>query len=161
MAGHGPVQPAPSEQAVRKGASRPPSHSSCTHVTRQREGAIEGGSGQQECRCDWMVSRRRTKGGSATRRQIRAFQGEHFKYSVECITPSAHSHSRITNWNHFNSSCVGLDPIGMTSSSNGWGAKLGPYKETQPEGKQEDFRNKSLLHRCVYWKLPCYVCLQT
>lgn len=55
----------------------------------------------------------------ATRREIRDFQGEHFKYSVEGITPSGRSHSSITNWNHFNSSCVGLDPIGITSPSNG------------------------------------------
>lgn len=66
----------------------------------------------------------------ATRRD---FQGEHFKYSVECITPSGHSHSSITNWNHFNSSCVGLDPIGITSSSNGWRASWGPKKKHNHE----------------------------
>lgn len=71
---------------------------------------------------------------SATRREIRDFQGEHFKYSVECITPSGHSHSSITNWNHFNSSCVGRDPIGITSSSNGWGARWGPKKKHNQEG---------------------------
>lgn len=74
---------------------------------------------------------------SATRREIRDFQGEHFRYSVECITPSGHSHSSITNWNHFNSSCVGLDPIGITSPSNGWGASWGPRKKHNQEGNRK------------------------
>lgn len=77
------------------------------------------------------------KGLCHQERDHRFFQGEHFKYSVECITPSGHSHSSITNWNHFNSSCVGLDPIGITSSSNGWGASWGPKKKHKQEGNRK------------------------
>lgn len=128
-----PVQPSPSKQTIRKDASSPPltpfhippplRHHYIERVGNKR---WIGTAGMQVWLEDLQNEDQRAP---ATRREIRDFQGEHFKYSVECITPSGHSHSSITNWNHFNPSCVGLDPIGITSPSNGWGASWGPKKK--------------------------------